>query len=158
MKNKKITLEELKTKTIKCISIRTERREEKSIHNSYNDKLVITKDTIYYWKETNILEEDHYLSGFDSHWDYKGGNPKKEKYFNRLCDALMDLITNKDEEAYYNDVEGTYLSIAFEDGTSIDKDYFVPRKEKFSSVIEAVKFLIPEGAEIPMFCKEEEEE
>ena len=162
MKSKKITLEELKAKTIRVVSLSIMKTELRYEDRQRDERIIVTQDSIHYRKKAGLVDDEDYLSRFDLFWNLECESPKLESLIEKYFAAIKAIITDeKLSKELYSDCCGTTISVAFTDDTTFDVCYFVPRY-KFRTIASMIEKMIPQGVPMPLICQDayvgEEEE
>ena len=152
---KKTTLEKLKAKQVKMVSIRTKSKEGALVENcySYSDKLVIGNGMADYSKKSTQLENDGNTIDVSLGWHYETTREILDERIAKVFKAVKDFLTSdkKPNNIYCDCNEGIYFTVYFDDDTTYNAAFYVPGSE-ISGVVEAIIDLVPSTLETPMIC------
>ncbi len=151
---KKISLEELKNKQIRLVSIKTESKDHSLVENgfSYDDKLIIGEGMVDYSKKSSHLENDGNTTDIRTNWNYETSSERLDEKIEKVFEEVMKLVTKeKQSKDVYCNCNGIYFSIYFEDKTTYNAAFYIPGSE-MNDLVNAIKDMIPENLETPMLC------
>ena len=112
-------------------------------YEAYEDKVVISSDTIRYEFIPKVQTSNHTVSK----WSYKTTSPKYDHLFRKTVTAVEEIL-NRDEYIFATDVGMTSFMIQYSDKTKQKREFFSPSDE-FKDCFAIIKQMIPGCEEIP---------